>query len=401
MKHLLFITIAISFFSSSQHEFKQNNENSISIELKRYDRQKSRGFLIVYPIAHMADSLRSQLQFPDLSKMTDTAFAEIYFTGNNEGALTNSVMTVIGNYNSASPELWIDYDNDLDLSQSQEALQFEKDSIEVSISDTEKKSLHYSIRFYKPDSAKYLQTDSMLAKHITEGEHVAFYYEQRLNIQVGDFVYKGDSIRIGVMDYNVNGSYDDVHIDQMVFGTYKGEIDGTDKASGAIVLDKTNFFKNEQQGFKIDHIEPNGSTISISTIDHLEIEDRVEVGDTISDYTFELVNGKDASIEALLDGENYLYLNFWASWCAGCHHEMKSLQQVATSDSIKVVSLNYNEGQEAIDQFIKKYQPLWLQGHSTKKINRELMIEGLPRNILIDPRGKIIDMDIHPSKLMR
>jgi thiol-disulfide isomerase/thioredoxin len=397
-----YLFLIIPFLSYSQEKkVDLREEQSITIELKPYDRQDSHGFLIVYPISHMADSLRNQLQFPDLSKSRDTAFAEIYFTGNNEGALTNTVMTVISNYNSSSPKLWIDYDNDLDLSESKEALQFEEDSIEVSISDKEKTSLHHSIRFYKPDSAKYHRTDSMLTKHITKGKHVDFYYDQRLNIQVGNFIYDGDSMRIGVMDYNVNGAYDDLYIDRIVFGAYNGEIDGTDKANGAIVLDKANFFKNDNQGFKIDHIEPNGTKISISPIDDLKVKDRIKVGDAISDYTFELVNGKATSIQDLLDGENYLYLNFWASWCAGCHQEMKSLQKAASSDSIKVVSLNYNEEHEVIDQFIEKYQPSWLQGRSTDKINLELMIEGLPRNILIDPNGIIIEMNIRPNKLLK
>lgn len=400
MKVLLLSLVFLSFFVQSQEEIENlSKKKPIKTDLSSYELQESRGFLILYPMSHLEDSLSSQLQFPDLSHVTDTAYAEIYFTGNNEGALTNSVMTIIGNYKTTSPTFWIDYNNDLDFSESTVPIRFEDDSLDVKIPDTQNKFLHHSIRFYKLDSTKYHRTDSILSKHITGGKHVAFYFDQRLNIMAGDFIYDGDSIRIGVMDYNVNGAYNDLNEDRIVFGQYKDVIDGTDKASGAIVLEKDNYFNKQGQSYKVEHVEADGSSITIVPLNERNSFDRVKVGDTISDYTFATVNGKETSVRTLLNGENYLYLNFWASWCAGCHMEMQSLEKVADNDAIIVVSLNYNERQEAIDQFIEKYHPSWIQGRSTEKMNRELMIEGLPRNILIAPDGRIEEMNIHPSRI--
>lgn len=34
------------------------------------------------------------------------------------------------------------------------------------------------------------------------------------------------------------------------------------------------------------------------------------------------------------------------------------------------------------------------------EMNEQLFIDGMPRNILIDPSGKIIEMNIHPSRLL-
>jgi len=50
--------------------------------------------------------------------------------------------------------------------------------------------------------------------------------------------------------------------------------------------------------------------------------------------------------------------------------------------------------------FLEKYTVEWLNGYSTSEINQKLLVYGLPRNILIDSTGTILEMDFHPLKLL-
>ncbi len=348
-------------------------------------------------------SIGAKINFPNLSEVPDTAFAQIYFTGKNQSAIKDGVLILVGDYSSESPQFWVDYDNDLDFSDNNESLQFSEEFIDISIPNAEEPSLSHTIRFHKPDSAQKAQNKPAIEQFITRGKpFVDFYFDQRRNIKVGDFVYKQDSIRIGIMDYNVNGKYNDLDSDRIVIGTYEGIINGTEEASGAVVLDSTTYFHGNNYGFEVTDVAVDGSSISIKPALNNNIKKRITEGQPISNYTFKLLSGEETSMYDFLDGQRYFYINFWANWCAGCHQEVDDLKNIHSnySDKITLISLNYNENIEKIESFLDKYQISWVNGHSTSQINEELFIYGLPRNILIDPSGKIVEMNIHPSVLL-
>jgi thiol-disulfide isomerase/thioredoxin len=405
VKHYLILILGLFIIScSSQGEEYSNQEgNTLTVNLNTFYNQQDRGLLILYPITEMEDSLHRRITFPDLSELLDTAFAQIYFTGNNQSVIENGILVLIGDHSSESPLFWVDYNNDLNFPEGNEPLLFSEEFIDVSIPNHDQPDLYHSIRFYKSDSVQKDQTNKMIEQYITKGKpYTDFYFDQRRNIRVGDFVYKQDSVRIGIMDFNVNGKYNDLRSDRIVIGKYGGSINGTDEASGAVVLDSSTYFHSTNYGFELIKAADNGASISIKPTFSDNTESRVAVGQPFSDYAFELISGQKTSIHDFLDGQNYLYLNFWASWCAGCHQEIQDLERIYTNypDKVKIISLNYNEDSTEIKPFIDKYQITWINGLSTSEINEELFIDGLPRNILIDPSGKIIKMNIHPSELL-
>jgi thiol-disulfide isomerase/thioredoxin len=404
MKNYFIFTIWLLILSCSTPESDPlTTDSSLRIDLNTIYDDPGRGFLILYPIAGMEDSLHAKITFPDLSEIPDTAFAHIYFTGHNHSAIENNVLVLVGNHASESPLIWVDYNNDLNFSEAKDPLLFSEDSIDISIPDNDEPRLAHTIRFYKPDSTAKAGIKEMLELYITKGEKYAdFYLDQRRNIRVGDFVYKQDSLRIGVMDWDVNGSYCDLGTDRLVIGPYGGKISGTDEASGAVILDSATCFQGATHAFEIIEVAANGESILIRPTLTAQVEDRITQGESIPDYTFELFRGKQTSVYQYLGGHKYLYLNFWATWCSGCHQEVEDLKRIHSdyADKFTIVSLNYNQDTEKIKSFIDQYDIEWLNGYATSEINEGLLISGLPRNILVDPSGKIVELDIHPSHLL-
>lgn len=385
----------------SQEEEKQ--EDTLKIDFNtNYDR-KSRGFLILRSISEMQDGLLSKVTFPDLSEVSDTVFGQIYFTGNNHDAIKKGILVLVGNSASESPLFWVDRDNDLNFLNESKPILFSEKYIDISIPNIDDTHLKHLHRLHKPDTSEKEERIKMLEQYITKGEPFAdFYFDERRNIKVADVIYQQDSLRVGLMDFNINGKYNDIGSDRIVFGEYGGELNGTDEASGAVIIDSKNYFQTINHVFEVIDVSIDGNYISIKSSFNDTLEKRITEGHTIPDYTFKLLSGKETSMHELLAEGKFLYLNFWATWCAGCHMEMNDLEQIHTnySDKILLVSLNDSEGNEAIESFLEKHEPKWLNGHSTLEINKELFVYGLPRNILIDPSGKIIKMNIHPSKLL-
>ena len=396
MKNYLIVFIALFLFSCSQQE-----PDTIRIDLTNVYEDDGRGFLVLYPISGMEDSLYNKIKFPNLSEISDTAYGQIYFTGNNHAALENNVLVLLGNHSSESPLVWVDYKNDLKFPET-EYLQFSKEFMDISIPNIDKPELVHTLRLHKPDSAKKVEIKEMLEQFITRGKPFTdFYFDERRNIKVGDFIYEEDSLRIGLMDWDINGKYNDLGTDRIVFGEYGGALKGVDEASGAVLIDSTTYFWENSYGFEVVEIATDGTSILIRPT-MTKTENRITEGVAIPDYAFELISGETTTISDHLDGERFLYLSFWANWCAGCHLEVDHLKTIYAdySDKITLIGLNYNENIDKVESFLEKHDVDWMNGFSTSEMNEELFIQGMPRNILIDPSGKIIEMNIHPSSLL-
>lgn len=377
--------------------------NQITVRLdKNYD-QPARGITILYPLSEMEDSIYKEIAFPDLSNVSDTVFAKTFFTGNNQSALENNVLLLVVNWSSKSPSIWVDQNNNLDLTDDNTPLSFSEEFIDISIPNGSNNELFYIVRLIKPDSSQKAQHKEMIVKYITKGKpYAGFYFDQRRNIKVGDFVYEQDSLRIGIVDWNVNGIYNDVGEDRIVLGEFQGTIKGIDEASGAIVLDTTTYFQGISKAFEIIEVAADGKSIQLKPTLSSNVEDRIVQGQPIPNFSFKLLSGDQTSISEFLDENKMLYLNFWATWCAGCHQEIEDLKKIHSdfSDRIHLISLNYNEEAQKIESFIGKYQVDWLNGYSSTEINQKLFVQGLPRNILIDSTGTIIEMNSHPQNLL-
>lgn len=404
MKNYFILTISLFIISCSGPETDSKEvDSSIRVDLdSNYDAQ-SRGTTILYAMSEMEDSLRSKIIFPDLSEISDTSFTQIYFTGNNHAAIENGIMVLVGNYTSESPLLWVDYNNDLDFSDEGKPLSFSEAFIDISIPNNDQPELVYTLRFHKLDSVRKAEIKPMLEQFIIKGEPYSdFFFDESRNIKVGDFMYKGDSLRIGVVDYNINGSYTDLGTDRIVIGTYGGSITGTEESAGAIILDSTNYFQGESYAFEVKEIADDGTSILIKPTLASNVEHRIKEGESIPDYTFELLSGEKTSVHKYLNTDKHLYLSFWANWCVGCHQEVEDLKRIYSdhSDKFTLIGLNYNEDAGKVKSFLDKYSIKWLNGFSTAEINEGLLIQGMPRNILIDPSGKIVEMNIHPANLL-
>lgn len=403
MKYYLSVVLSLFIIPCLSQE-EENQEDTLKIDLDINHDRKSRGFLILHSMSEMQDHLKTKVTFPDLSEVSDTVYGQLYFTGHNHDAIKQGILVLVGNYSSGSPLFWVDHDNDLNFLNDNDPILFDDKYIDISIPNIDDTHLTHLLRLHKPDTSEKAEILEKLEQYITKGEPFAdFYFDERRNIKVADVIYSEDSIRIGLMDFNINGKFNDLGSDRIVFGEYGGDLNGTDEASGAIILDSNTRFQVKSHVFELIDIGVDGNFITIKSSSDDSLEKRISEGDTIPDYTFELLSGKETSVHELLDEGKFLYLNFWATWCAGCHMEMNDLELIHTnySDKILLVSLNDREGDEAIDSFLEKYAPKWLNGRTTLEINRGLYVYGLPRNILIDPSGKIIEMNIHPSKLLK
>jgi len=97
----------------------------------------------------------------------------------------------------------------------------------------------------------------------------------------------------------------------------------------------------------------------------------------------------------------YVYIDVWATWCVPCIKEMPKLKELEADfgDDIAFVSVSIDHDKAKWIKFVedKELNGIQILCHTPRTTRAEIMdlymIEAIPRFIMIDPEGKIINVD--------
>ena len=106
---------------------------------------------------------------------------------------------------------------------------------------------------------------------------------------------------------------------------------------------------------------------------------------------FETFDGAPLTLEAYRG--DWVVLNFWATWCAPCRHEMPMLSNLARSfegKGLQVVTIA--TGRNAPQGMVRFFDEIGvdnlpLHRDPKQKLARQMAVLGLPITVIIDPKG--------------
>ena len=115
----------------------------------------------------------------------------------------------------------------------------------------------------------------------------------------------------------------------------------------------------------------------------------VRVGELAPDFQLQNLDGQATSL-SYIRGRPVM-LNFWATWCGPCRHEMPYLQQIHEEWSgIVLLTINIGESPARVREFLQTNNlsmPVLLD--TTSDVAQKYDITGIPTTFFIDKDGII------------
>lgn len=139
-------------------------------------------------------------------------------------------------------------------------------------------------------------------------------------------------------------------------------------------------------------------------VERLNLLKRSVIGSKILEFTLNDENGKAINFSDFKG--KFVLVDFWASWCGPCRAENPNLLKAynAYKDrNFTIIGISLDQNADKWKKAITEDQMPWTQLSDLKGFDNQLSayygIRAIPRNLLIDPHGKIVAKDLRGEEL--
>lgn len=276
--------------------------------------------------------------------------------------------------------------------------QLKESKAEQTFIDLETKNLQYgylSLLLQYPDAHKYFTGNEMELPD--------------------DFLKELDNINFdNEEEYNLIPTYQDLVINKYMLDIEQAN--NLENLETMIAQLKSNTIKQDilqALFFRISSTNPDSEKINSIIKNHSSNPDLIKKAETRTEsiknllagkpapkFTFADVNGKETSLDQL--NGKLVYIDVWATWCGPCIQEIPALKQLESDYRDKNVAFlsisidsekDYSKWVKMLKEKELQGIQLFAKGEVKENFTKSYGIDAIPRFILIDQNGNIIQAD--------
>lgn len=118
------------------------------------------------------------------------------------------------------------------------------------------------------------------------------------------------------------------------------------------------------------------------------------LGQKVPEFTVVNKDGKEMKLNELIQGKQYILIDFWASWCGPCRKEIPNLKkqyELYKDKGFEIISISIDKDSKAWEKALQEEKLTWPNFRDIKEnISALYKVKAIPTMYLIDQNGTMV-----------